>query len=469
MLRAGDVAEATARAVAKAVGEIRAKPLAKPPGIAEAVEWANAATVLEKGGSPWPEAFRRAHRRADQGRGGPELPHSRARPHPRKGAGVTPARELPRAARPFARLCAGISGASAFRSPASRPSPSCKALTLLGPRSMEDIRQAALATLAPPPDRIAEFDALFRSFFYGEATVTVDARERRGHRGQGRRRRRAARRAAGTPAGGERRVRVRARTARPPRVPDRPRGARRLPPRAALGLAAAPLVPLGSHAIRAASSISAARCARSSAPTATCRRRRCAAARRFRAGLLILIDISGSMKLHTGDYLKLAHTAVQAADRVEVFTLGTRLTRITPCAQASATSMQRLSARRRWSTTGTAARASARRCSPSSACRASPLSRAARRSFSCRTGWSAATTPRWRRRCAGSAHAPSGCRFARRSPAIPAFRPKRRALKAILPCLDDLVDGSSLTGLADFMLSLARPAPSAATIWRRTL
>ena len=37
-----------------------ARPLAKPPGIAEAVEWANAATILEKGGSPWPEAFRRA-------------------------------------------------------------------------------------------------------------------------------------------------------------------------------------------------------------------------------------------------------------------------------------------------------------------------------------------------------------------------------------------------------------------------
>jgi MoxR-like ATPase len=60
MLRAGDVVEATARAVAKAVREIRARPIAKPPGIAEAVEWANAATVLEKGGSPWPEAFRRA-------------------------------------------------------------------------------------------------------------------------------------------------------------------------------------------------------------------------------------------------------------------------------------------------------------------------------------------------------------------------------------------------------------------------
>ncbi|CAH1666509.1 AAA family ATPase [Chelatococcus asaccharovorans] len=60
MLQAGDVAEATARAVARAVRDIRARPLAKPPGIAEAIEWANAATVLEKGGSPWPEAFRRA-------------------------------------------------------------------------------------------------------------------------------------------------------------------------------------------------------------------------------------------------------------------------------------------------------------------------------------------------------------------------------------------------------------------------
>ena len=60
MARAGDVARATARAVADAVRDIRARPLAKPPGIAEAVEWANAATILEKGGSPWPEAFRRA-------------------------------------------------------------------------------------------------------------------------------------------------------------------------------------------------------------------------------------------------------------------------------------------------------------------------------------------------------------------------------------------------------------------------
>lgn len=60
MLRAAGVADATARAVAAAVAGIRTRPLAKPPGIAEAVEWANAATMLEKTGSPWPLAFRRA-------------------------------------------------------------------------------------------------------------------------------------------------------------------------------------------------------------------------------------------------------------------------------------------------------------------------------------------------------------------------------------------------------------------------
>ena len=45
--RAPGVAAATAAAVARAVNAIRARPLAKPPGISESVEWANADTVLE--------------------------------------------------------------------------------------------------------------------------------------------------------------------------------------------------------------------------------------------------------------------------------------------------------------------------------------------------------------------------------------------------------------------------------------
>lgn len=45
--------------------------------------------------------------------------------------------------------------------------------------------------------------------------------------------------------------------------------------------------------------------------------------------ILLLIDVSGSMKDRSESWLRLAHTVVQAADRAEVFTLGTRLTRIT--------------------------------------------------------------------------------------------------------------------------------------------
>ncbi|MEW9836352.1 VWA domain-containing protein, partial [Mesorhizobium marinum] len=48
----------------------------------------------------------------------------------------------------------------------------------------------------------------------------------------------------------------------------------------------------------------------------------------------------------------------------------------------------------------------------------------------------------------------------------PRFSPQTAALKAILPWLDDLVDGSSLPRLADFVLTLARPAPPAASLWR---
>ncbi len=60
MLRASSVARATANAVVAAVGRLRDEPLTKPPGVAETVEWAEAATLLHNQGSPWPAAFRRA-------------------------------------------------------------------------------------------------------------------------------------------------------------------------------------------------------------------------------------------------------------------------------------------------------------------------------------------------------------------------------------------------------------------------
>ena len=60
LTRASSVAHDTARAIVAAVGRLRAEPLAKPPGIAETVEWAEAATVLNGLGSSWPEAFRQS-------------------------------------------------------------------------------------------------------------------------------------------------------------------------------------------------------------------------------------------------------------------------------------------------------------------------------------------------------------------------------------------------------------------------
>jgi len=45
------------------------------------------------------------------------------------------------------------------------------AIELLGPRSMESIRQAGLATLAPPPERRATYDRLFDIHFIGSEAI----------------------------------------------------------------------------------------------------------------------------------------------------------------------------------------------------------------------------------------------------------------------------------------------------------
>ncbi|MEM6340697.1 MAG: MoxR family ATPase [Pseudomonadota bacterium] len=60
LTRASSVAQATAQAVVASVGLMRAEPLTKPPGVAETVEWAEAATLLNQQGATWPDAFRRA-------------------------------------------------------------------------------------------------------------------------------------------------------------------------------------------------------------------------------------------------------------------------------------------------------------------------------------------------------------------------------------------------------------------------
>jgi uncharacterized protein len=46
--------------------------------------------------------------------------------------------------------------------------------------------------------------------------------------------------------------------------------------------------------------------------------------------ILLLIDVSGSLRAHSPDYLRFAHAVVREAPRAEAFTFGTRLTRVTP-------------------------------------------------------------------------------------------------------------------------------------------
>ena len=45
--------------------------------------------------------------------------------------------------------------------------------------------------------------------------------------------------------------------------------------------------------------------------------------------VLLLVDVSGSMKQYSPDYLRFAHAVVATCSRAEVFTFGTRLTRVT--------------------------------------------------------------------------------------------------------------------------------------------
>lgn len=60
MMRASVVTQATAQGIVRAVNRLRDQPLSKPPGVAETVEWAEAATVLNEQGASWPDAFKRA-------------------------------------------------------------------------------------------------------------------------------------------------------------------------------------------------------------------------------------------------------------------------------------------------------------------------------------------------------------------------------------------------------------------------
>jgi len=236
---------------------------------------------------------------------------------------------LPQAASPFVAF-PSVLRAHGFAVAPEQTTAFLQAIELLGPRGMTDIHRAARATLAPPAERHLEFDALFRSFFMGQTLAA--------------------------PAPGEDDDEMRARDADSgvfePEVSDELNEAG-ADATAAEALSQRRFEPEPDHdALRRL-----AREAGAHLPRRRVRRRIAArAGDRFdlrkalkeaarydgdvihlprlkrkhkQRPVLLLIDVSGSMKERTDAHLRFAHTLVQSAEQVEVFTFGTRLTRIT--------------------------------------------------------------------------------------------------------------------------------------------
>lgn len=237
--------------------------------------------------------------------------------------------QLPRAAQVFISF-ASLLRLNGFAVAPEQTTSFLIAIELLGPRDLDDIHQAALATLAPPPERRASFDRLFDLHFRGsEAIERVDEGQdedivRLQEEGRGDEEpllSDEAHESGLTPSRSEALVTRRfaqlstadalRRLAReaPRRLPRR-RGHRRM--RARRGPFADLRRTLRDSVRSDGEILRLGRLRRRQRPRK----------------MLLLIDVSGSMKQRTEENMKLAHTLVQATPSVEVFTFGTRLTRV---------------------------------------------------------------------------------------------------------------------------------------------
>jgi len=373
---------------------------------------------------------------------------------------------VPRAAEPFLQFARELR-AQQFAVAPEQVKSFLSAVSLLGPRSIEDIRQAGLATLAPPPDRHGAYDAVFRAVFLGDTVSIAEGAEEdeeirvKDSGVQQRERDESLRQEKGgalTSAIEQLSLRDFEALTNEDRLSqfrhDLPQS---LPVRRSFR----------SNRTRSRGQIDLRRSLREivqsdgDVPCPLLRKRQAVPRR-----IVLLIDISGSMKLHTLDYLKLAHAVVQATGNAEVFTFGTRLSRITrPLRIRDGDSALAAVARGVDDWDGgtrigsallaflavprfTALARGAAVCILSDGLERGDhgdMERAMRR-LSARAFRLSLCTP-----LAGDAR----------------FQPDTAALRAVLPLLDDLTDGSSIERLTSFILSLGRAAPPAETIWRR--
>ena len=204
-----------------------------------------------------------------------------------------------------------------------------EAIGLLGPTGIDDIRRAGVALLSIPQDRRDAYDALFDSFFLGlplpdavpgdddevaahEATgATEDVPQDPEDEEPGEDATATERLSRRDLAGGTDAALARLRRLGPALLPRR-RGYRFAADRRGTQ-------PDLRRTVRDA-------VRRDGDVLILPRRKRQLRQRR----IMVLIDVSGSMAERTEDSLRIAHGLAAIAERVEVFTLGTRLTRVTP-------------------------------------------------------------------------------------------------------------------------------------------
>jgi len=334
-----------------------------------------------------------------------------------------------------------------------------QAVTLLGPRSMDDIRRSAVATFAPAPERRVEFDALFESWFLGDARAAIEGEvepEEEPHIKDD------------TDTAEEQSLPVQDETGGELTSGSEQLGVRAFShdglrlDRLERGIGAALPWRRSFRTVRTRTgtnldlrgSMRKMLAADGDIPSPQLRRRQ-----RQPRRLLLLLDVSGSMKLHTEDYLKLAHAAVQGAGRAEVFSFGTRLTRLTSALRIRNRDQALARAGALVEDWDGGTRIGQTLLAFQSVPRFSAFARGAVvviLSDALERGEPDEMETAFRR-FAASAH-----RLSLATPLAgdPRFRPETEALRAILPMLDDLVDGSSIAGLTKFLLSLgASSAP----------
>jgi uncharacterized protein len=365
--------------------------------------------------------------------------------------------DLPRAAQPFVSFPT-LLRTNGFAVAPEQTTTFLQAVGLLGPRSIADVRRAAHATLAPTPERRADFDLLFGFHFLGEAAPGIEAATERDDvqvRDEGRGDKEplysdevneAGQAATVAEALSARRLRAEgdgealrrfARTA--PALLPRRRGYRRL-------------------RSRTGASFDLRRSLREAVRNDGEVLRLPRLARKLRQrSVLLLIDVSGSMKARTEAHLRFAHALVHAVERAEVFTFGTRLTRVT----------RALRLKNRDQALGAAATMVSDWDGGTRIGDALQAYLAVPRFGGYARGALTLVLSDGLERGDPAAMRDAVARLARRawrlvwlSPLAtgPGFRPDTEGLKAILPFVDELADGSSVEAVCAHVLAVGRPA-----------